>query len=125
MPKNKIPRKLFEKYQKLLFLNEWNIELVNSPEEHHATQNGVDILACNSADPNYLHAVVTLFPVFYTKPRDAQINTIIHELCHCITQEAWNCMIDLKEGQNIHDLTMRNMIEKLTQRIANIANGKI
>jgi hypothetical protein len=113
-------RRYIEKWRPRLFLGEWFIELL-FPEEDLGSENGYSTLANVCADPTYLNAKIQVFPAFFAAPKDVREHAIVHELCHCLTQEAWDTAGRMRDGGLVNESELTKVVERLTQRIANVA----
>lgn len=85
------------------------------------TQPGGRPAASCWADPVYMQATITIYPCFWNCPQDERTHILVHELAHCHTQSVWNTMRDFGAGVFATPDQVKNQIEQLTQRIANIA----
>lgn len=115
------PSKIVEKWRGKLFLNEWYFDVQTMKQDEYETFGvGVGEPLCRvSVDPVYLTAVIQVFPAFFRKSTDVQEQAIVHEMCHCFTQEAWNAMRNLIAGNIVTEREQREIVERLTQRITN------
>lgn len=106
-------------WRRQLFLNEWTLhtEFVPSDNSH-----GPDfVLAEIDASPVYLEAHITIYPAFWRAPKKTQEHCIVHELVHCLTQESLDIMRKQAGGAMIPESLYMETIERLTQRVSNIA----
>lgn len=111
-------KRIISKWKSQLFLNEWFIDIRYDPEQP-ACEPGYDVHAQVSANPTYMTAVIWIYPSWAKVPKDRREHLLVHELCHLLTQEAWDAMKKLhREGVVTAD-QQREIMEKLTQRIAN------
>lgn len=119
--KKKIKEQI-ELWRGRLFLHEWFLSVGYSDDEKY--QGPFSVSAEVFTNVVYLKAEVTIFPNFFTLDDNEKERCLVHELCHCLTQESWNTSQDLGNGKLIHFDTIRDRIETLTQRISNVAfNG--
>jgi len=109
---------LVNKWKRKLFLNEWNIE-TREASHNSVDEDGSQTLADINVDIVYLNALITIYPCFYKSSKESQEQAIVHELCHIITQEAYDNMHYLLNGKLITPSAQELTIEKMTQRIAN------
>jgi predicted metallopeptidase len=68
-----------------------------------------------------MSATIELYPRFFQLTKADQIETIVHELCHCHTQAASNALARLMDGGALHGYHATEIIERLTQTMAMIA----
>jgi len=124
MKKSKVPTKKQEtwarnhlnKWREKLNLSEWMLSVTFCKKDDH-NSHGYTTHAEVNVDPVYLRAHVYIYPAFWELPEHRKNQALIHELCHCFTQEIWDTTTDLKNGRLINDHTIRAQIERLTQRI--------
>lgn len=109
---------LINKWKRKLFLDEWKIETRES-KNNCVDDDGAQTLADINVDVTYLNALITIYPCFYKSSKESQEQAIVHELCHIITQEAYDNMHYLLNGKLITPSAQELTIEKMTQRIAN------
>lgn len=112
--------RLLEKWRPMLFLGEWNFEVIFPDTDH-------DSAACEiHVDPVYLSAELRVYPCHFRAPNDVREHNIIHELCHVHTQAIWNVAGKLRDGVLVTEMEIRETVERLTQRISYIAaRGKL
>jgi hypothetical protein len=108
-------KKMIGRWRSRLFLGEWFIDI-----EYHDDINSKAAAQCD-ADPVYMTAKIRIYPCFWYSSRLDREMILVHELCHCITQSAWNCMASLLDGQLVTKNQQQCELERLTQRITNIA----
>lgn len=113
--------KILDKWKRKLLLNEWFIDTIFPAEYCEGTPDGYNVLADTSVDPVYLNAKIRFYPAFFEAPNDVREHAVVHELCHCLTQEAWDNMGKLYRGEMVSGCQQRDIIERLTQRISNVA----
>jgi hypothetical protein len=104
-----------KKWKSRMFLQEWMIEVKFAKEDRD------NFIADISACPVYLKAVITVYPCFKKLSADEKENAIIHELAHCHTQELFNLVERQGMGQMVPKDLAVEALERLTQRMANIA----
>lgn len=114
----KFINQVIEKYRSLLFLHPWwiNIEYAKTDEDQK--------LADISVQPEYMDATITIYPKFFSKNKMIQESVLVHELCHCHTQEIWELMDNLTKSKIVPFHIQEAAIEKLTQTISVIAFNK-
>lgn len=103
------------KWRKRLYLDGW----------HFKTQYMVEdtpemTFAAISAQPMYLDAVLNIFPNYWKESEKDQEQIIVHELCHCHTQPAWDAMTDLLHGKLVTPGHQKIIAETLTEYMAKI-----
>lgn len=107
--------RLLKKWKSRMFLQEWMIEVKFAKEDK---ENFIaEIAPC----PVYLKASITIYPCFKKLSAEEKENAIIHELAHCHTQELFNVVERQGSGQMVPKDLAVEALERLTQRIANIA----
>lgn len=114
------PQQFVKKWRHKLFLGEWHFSFEVAKEDISGDGNG-NVLAEISVNTVYMNAVIKTFPAYYRKSKEIQEHTIVHEMCHCITQDLWDAMDALINGRLITPKQQRDIIERTTQRIANLA----
>lgn len=117
--KRKWCRDTVGKWRARMFLGEWLINVAHDKEDQAMQTGGRPAASC-WADPVYMHATITIFPCFWNSPQDERTHILIHELAHCHTQSVWNTMKDFSAGVFTTPDNVKNQIEQLTQRIANM-----
>ncbi len=113
-------RVLIAKWRPRLYLNEWHIDL-NFPMEGPEESGGMTVLAEIDACPVYLTARINVYPAWFERGKDAREKTIVHELCHCLTQEMSNLVSNLQNSVLVTHPQRIDAVEKLTQRLTHIA----
>lgn len=111
-------KRIVEKWRPRLFLGEWHISLSYPKEDVEARGSG-QCLAEVSVNPVYMNAVISIYPALFKKTNEVQEHAIVHELCHCLTQEVWELMDMQHRGAAVGEHFQRESVERLTQRIAN------
>lgn len=102
-----------------LYLDEWRIR-VTFPKNQLRHEDGFtncDIMV----DTTYLEARVRVFPSWFNYPADERELMLIHELCHIHTQELADVARSLLDGKLQTREQFRHAHERLTQRMAYIA----
>jgi hypothetical protein len=112
--------KILAKWRPRLFLGEWSID-VQFPEEGPDGGVGYDIVAECYPDPVYMIATIKVHKAWFKHPPKAREFAIAHELVHCHTQELWNIADRQANGYAIPRQMVTEAVERLTQRITNIA----
>lgn len=113
-------KKKVNQWRPKLFLGEWFIDLTYPIEDKEIQRGGRPAAEC-WADPIYKHATITVYLCFWNAPADRREHMLVHELAHLQTQAVWNVMIGMMNGRIYSPEACAEEIEKLTQRIANIA----
>ena len=109
--------KTLQTWREHLLLGEWYLHtayMSDDIEDEHFLTN-----ATINADPVYLRAKIRIYPAFWKQDKDRRTRTLVHELCHCLTQETWNTTHHISNGNLVNDNTIRDQFERLTQRITN------
>ena len=114
-------KSILDLWQVRLYLHEWDISFSLQSQELPIDQQLGECLADISADPVYLRAHVRVFPAFGTRDSYVQEAALVHELCHCITQEGRDLLSDSRLGKQVNVEQQRAVFERLTQRVANVA----
>lgn len=109
---------ILERWRGRLLLNEWHFSFVHSKMDKHIDGDR-ECLAEISACPIYLTARITIYPAWHRKSREVREHTLVHEMAHCLTQEAWDAMGSIQNGVVYHKHVTTDIIERLTQRITN------
>lgn len=112
--------RILRKWQPKLFLQGWFFEV----HFHYGSvkeQGDMHVLAEISVDTAYLKAHIHVYDAWFRAQKDIREHAIVHELCHCHTQDAWDNAGKLRDGFLVTDMELRNTIERLTQRISYIA----
>lgn len=110
------------KWRSDLLLDEWFFELI-FPEQRSASDTSDDYGAlCDvHADTVYFKAHIRVYPAWFNAPNDVRVHSIVHELCHCLTQQLWDLAGELMNGRLVTEKEVREAVERLTQRISIIA----
>lgn len=112
-------QRILERWSGRLLLNEWMFSFVEEKDQAAGRYDDRDCLAQISVDPVYLTARITIYPAWHRKHPAVREHAIVHELCHCFTQEVWDHMGSLRNGVLVPAHQATDSIERLTQRIAN------
>lgn len=118
--KRKFCKDVISKWRSRLFLGEWFIDLIHATKDHTSDPKFIPFATCRAC-PVYMEATITIYPSFWSMPKDRREHILVHELSHCITQSIWNVAESLRNGELCTPTQVRDEIEILTQRIANIA----
>lgn len=110
-------RQMIDRWRRRLLLNEWNFNLVYPAQDVDC--DGAGVLADISADGVYLTARIRIYPAWFRKDKQTREHVLVHELCHCFTEEAWHLLRSQNNGVAVHNHIITDAIERLTQRIAN------
>lgn len=108
-------RNWLAKYRSKLFLQDWFIECDYQKENEKSDTH--TLVASNNCDHIYLTAKIKIYPAFWERTLWCQEETIIHELCHCLTQGAWDAIKASQDGLLITGNQSRDIMELLTQKI--------
>ena len=108
-------KKLVEKWKKKLYLQEWEVLIVFKDEykDNVAAENHVRV--------PYMFSKIIIFKSFWNDPKKVQEKIIIHELCHCITERAYDAFLELVNYKIVTMVDIESIREQLTQKITNIA----
>lgn len=114
--------RIIEKWRGRLFLRGWFVD-TRFVDEDKPIEGcpGSSVYAEVHVDHVYLRAHITVFPCWRAAPKDVREHVIVHELCHCLTQQAWDAISKLRDGVLVTAQEAREIIEKLTQRISYVA----
>jgi len=111
--------RLLKRWAPKMGLSEWGLTGLISCEDRKNSEG--DVYASCCADPVYLNAKVTIYPAWWRLSIKKREAAIVHELAHCISQEAWDALASQGENRYFNPIARAEIIERLTQRIANIA----
>ncbi len=111
------------KWRHKLFLTEWNIDVVQSKEEDTSPPGGTYTLADVHVIYPYKKATITIYPQFWHKDDETKEQALVHELCHCHTQDVWDVINSQHNGCLYPPHVVTDIIETLTQRMAIIAHS--
>ncbi len=100
-------------------LQEWELNAKAAPKD--SDKEAGTIYAETNANWTYLNATITIYPAWWRKPAKQREADVVHELAHCLTQQAWDTMQCLRQGRWYTKDDLREMIETLTCRITNVA----
>lgn len=115
--------RLLEKWRNRLLLNEWHIDVVYPIADSNDGREGCSVLASNCVNTAYISMQISIYPAFFNASKYTREKALVHELCHAITQPAWDVMGSLYNGVLTAPHQQIDIIETLTQRVANIALG--
>lgn len=107
-------KKWIDKWRPRLHLGEWFIDVVYTSESSNSS-------AEISPDPVYLRAVLQIHSGFWNAPIKYQEMILVHELCHCISEETYILHMELLNDRFVTKKSIEDARERLTQRIANVA----
>lgn len=110
-------KKFVTDWQRKLYLNEWDLVVNFSPNDH----SDDDVIATITVDHVYLSARIHVRPSFFKESRVKQELALVHELCHIISEHSRLIASNLRNGVMHHDHEINDINEQLTQRIAMIA----
>lgn len=124
MPKKKITSKqkksvisLIDKWKPILYLNEWKIYL-EFPNQNNS--ECADVLAQINCDNVYKCATMTVFNSYFDISNEDKEHSIVHELCHCLTEKLSHLLRCQHDGSLITNREIRDSTEELTQTITNV-----
>lgn len=120
--KKKTIAQMVERWRKRLLLNEWQI-FIEFPDKDPEDDGGGATLASISPCPVYMEAKMRIYPAWFRRSPEVREHALIHELCHCITQEAWDALRHQHNGALVHENMQRDIMERLTQRLTNAVKG--
>ncbi len=110
---------ILRKWSQRLFLGEWYFEL-EFPKKQSKNSELITVADINP-NPTYLEAKIRIYPEWFKCAPKAREFTLVHELCHCLTEELYSLIEDQIEGRLVTKNHSSEVLEKLTQRIANVA----
>ncbi len=115
--------KLIDKWRGRLFLQEWRLDHSFVDEFGPEHDGGGDLQSAAEIHVNYPYKIakITTYRGFWNKPLDVQEDMLIHELCHCHTQELWDFLGNFANGKHHTPQEVWRSVETLTQRISVIA----
>lgn len=113
-------KRYVEKWRPKLFLAEWFISLdYVGPDP--SDEGAFDTLLSIDVAVEYMRARIRVYPAFWARDKETREEAMVHELCHCITQESSDQVSKLRDGMLVTKTEKHEANERLTQRIANIA----
>lgn len=112
--------RLIKQGQPIMGLQEWDIKAQAAPTDMQGAQNEGTLMASTCADPVYLNAKITIYPAWWAQDSQKRKSDIFHELAHCLTQEVWDALANQRGNRFYGHQDQREIIERLTTRIANI-----
>lgn len=111
--RNEIKRYV-NKWRPKLFLGEWFFNTNFAVEDSGAA-------ATVKVDYVYLRADIMVFPCFWKHCQKEREEIIVHEMCHCISEEMYQASVQMANGFLVTANDAQDRRERLTQRITNIA----
>lgn len=111
---------IVHKWRDILMLNSWRIDCYFMDKACDLDTDTSEAYATISVLPEYMKASIKFYPSIFEKDEEQQTTAIVHELCHCITQESWDLIHDLRNGQLVTPNNARIVMERLTQTISNL-----
>lgn len=110
-------KRIFEKWRGRLLLHEYYVDIkyMSANDDDDDFIRFASITTC----PVYLNTIIRIYPRFWEQSKDQQERTIVHELCHCLTQEAWDTVTHIQNGHVVNKKSVKDIMERLTQRISN------
>lgn len=108
--------KFIESVDFLFDLNNYTkeIEYKKIDKEEH----GWDVLAQVTTDTTYRKIYLEIFPAFFTKDKEEQCKTLIHELSHSITEDLFDCYNNMYKWSFVTTEEARHAREKTTEQVA-------
>lgn len=107
---------LISRYRGQLFLHKWTIDVEYMVEDCER-QSYAEALV----NWKYFHSSIRIYPSFWVKLSDEERELcLIHELCHCHTEELLEMGAELVEGKFHPTHSLRDANEKLTETMARI-----
>lgn len=103
-------------WQPILDLHSWRIDVKLMPED-----TSEKTYASCSVNQKYLEATIKVFPNFWSDDGRSKELDIIHELCHCHTQQMRDMLCEMSNGRYFVPQTIDYEWELLTQKMAYIA----
>lgn len=112
---------ILEKWRRRLLLNEWRLDAIypDKPSEHD--QGDYECMAEIAVRPEYLFARITIYPCWFKAPKDVKEHTLVHELCHIVTEPAKAALHKMINGQLVTEREQIEINEVMTERVTNIA----
>lgn len=112
-------RAVIKKWRPILYLNDWYFDVVY-PCENLNPEGGFEVTAEIHADPIYKMGKIWVFPAFFSLDPARREHAIVHELCHCVTQELTDQVVKLQDGFLVTKRERLQANERLTQMLTNI-----
>ena len=78
------------------------------------TETCADIITSHT----YRSISIRIFPPFWTQSQDEQVRILIHELCHTITEDLYDCGSNLRQGILVTDMELTHYRERATEQVA-------
>lgn len=107
------------------YINKWRPKLLLAEWFFHTNfaveDEGTGTTASCRPDTIYLRSDIVIYPCYWKNTRKEREEIIVHELCHCITEELFQASWDLHCGKHVTTKHLNDMRERLTQRITNVA----
>lgn len=125
--KERIRDRLAE-WQHLLFLNDFWIQTFYIGEDEQATVGGFpdkgNKVASADIDRPYHQIRVSIYPEFWEwNDKDEQEHALVHELCHPITEELYELVVEGQCDRSVTNREREHAREEATDRIASIARA--
>lgn len=109
----------------LFDLNNYNRTIKFSKKEHDSWDL---VCATMSTDHKYRRFTMKIFPCFFEDDLEEQCKTLIHELCHSITEWLHDCATNLREWKLVTEREIDFERERVTENMAHLIfslwNGK-
>lgn len=84
--KQAVITKLVERWKPRLLLHNWAVITKLAAEDKSSDPEGLRVLAEIESRVPYKESTLTVFPTFWTEGAHTQEITILHELCHIVTE---------------------------------------
>jgi hypothetical protein len=104
------------KYRHKLFLEKWDLNI----SYMRYNKSGSKAVADISINEEYFDAKICIYPRFWNLYVKDQEFAILHELCHCITEESFDVAANILQGSMTTHEAIRFTNERMTQTIAKI-----
>lgn len=111
----KAVERLVNKYQKLLLLNNWTIDVKVSKELQ--VDNASARVTYNN--PDYKMVCIEIYQAAFMQPNSLE-HIIVHELCHCLTEKIYLIAHNFLNGHFRTPDEINERREELTEHIAKI-----
>lgn len=106
--------KLVKRWKNQLFLQDWDIEVVEGKNSKGEAMLYVE------PDPAYLNAKIYVCPLFKQLPEEVKEECVVHELVHCINAEFSDLFSALLQGELVTQKQKFDSEERVTQRLTRI-----
>jgi len=114
-------KKWLIEYRNMIFAREYKLTIDYLDEDKNKVMISVDL--------KYLTIHVEVFKpieILWKKKKYEDLKeTLLHEICHILTEPMYDLQVELINGNSIHNNTIEETRERQTQRIANVINNLI